>query len=401
MTRFVVARLLSSVAVFLAITLFVFLAFFVLPAEQGPRQRGGLAGNIFIRDTYWQHGSMAHQYGHYVWHFVRYGDLGSSYVNREAVTDRLWRAAPVTLSLVLGGVVFWLLISVPLGVLSALRPRSLLDRGSMFFVMIGLSAHPVWLSLLLGYLLGYRWPIFPKAGYCEIFGPTSSCGGPVQWAYHLVLPWLVFGLLNAALYTMMIRASVLEAMNEDYVRTARAKGASDVRVVRKHVARNVLLPLVTMMGMDIGVALGGVIFIEAVFGLPGLGGMFRTSILQRDLPVIRGIVMFMTIAIILLNLVVDLVYAILDPRIRQAHEDRGCRSSTRRPRPRPRRRPGATPSNFRAAPPAAARDLPHRLDDDRLAHLRPALDAVDEPDRDLAHAEALAQRPVRHSIWNA
>jgi peptide/nickel transport system permease protein len=321
MTRFVVARLLSSVAVFLAITLFVFVAFFVLPAEDGPRQRGGLAGNIFIRDTYWQHGSMAHQYAHYVWHFVRYGDLGSSYVNREAVTDRLWRAAPVTLSLVIGGVLFWLLISVPLGVLSALRPRSLLDRGSMFFVMIGLSAHPVWLSLLLGYLLGYRWPIFPKAGYCEMFGPTSSCGGPVQWAYHLVLPWIVFGLLNAALYTMMIRASVLEAMNEDYVRTARAKGASDVRIVRKHVARNVLLPLVTMLGMNIGVALGGVIFIEAVFGLPGLGGMFRTSILQRDLPVTAGIVMFMTIAIILLNLAVDLAYAMLDPRIQAANNN--------------------------------------------------------------------------------
>src|SRR6185503_8463901 len=111
------------------------------------------------------------------------------------------------------------------------------------------------------------------------------------------------------------RASVLEAMNEDYVRTARAKGASDVRIVRKHVARNVLLPLVTMLGMNIGVALGGVIFIEAVFGLPGLGGMFRTSILQRDLPVTAGIVMFMTIAIILLNLAVDLAYAMLDPRI--------------------------------------------------------------------------------------
>jgi peptide/nickel transport system permease protein len=316
MARYVIARLLSSLAVFFAITLFVFVAFFVLPAQEGPRARGGLAGNIFVRDTYWQHGTMPHQYAHYVWHFLRYGDLGHSYINREPVTDRLRRAAPVTLSLVIGGVVVWLLISIPLGVLSAFRPRSLLDRASTVFVMVGLAAHPVWLSLILGYLLGYRWQVFPKAGYCEIFNPVTDCGGPTQWAYHLVLPWLVFGLLNAALYTTMIRATVMDALGEDYVRTARAKGASEVRVVRSHVLRNVLLPLVTMLGMNIGIALGGVIFIESVFGLPGLGGMFRTSILQRDLPVTAGIVMFMTIAIMLLNLVVDLAYAVLDPRIR-------------------------------------------------------------------------------------
>jgi peptide/nickel transport system permease protein len=316
MARFVLARLLSSALVFFAITLFVFVAFFVLPAEAGPRARGGLAGNIFIRDTYWQHGSMPHQYAHYVWHFVRYGDLGSSYVNRQPVTDALWRAAPVTFSLVIGGVLVWLLISIPLGVISALRPRSLIDRASNVFVMAGLSMHPAWLGLALGYLLTFRWQIFPKAGYCEIFSPTTSCGGPVQWSYHLVLPWLIFGFVNAALYTTMIRASLLEALGDDYVRTARAKGASEVRVVRKHVFQNVMLVLVTMIGMNVGLALGGVIFIESVFGLPGLGGTFRQSILQRDLPLTAGVVMFMTIAIILLNLVADLLYALLDPRIR-------------------------------------------------------------------------------------
>jgi peptide/nickel transport system permease protein len=316
MTRFVVARLLSFVAVFFAVTLFVFVCFFVLPAQDSPRQRGGLAGNIFVQDTYWRHGSMPHQYAEYVWNFLRHGDLGHSYINREPVTDRLRRGAPVTLSLVLGGVVFWLLIAVPLGVLSAFRPRSLLDRGATIFVLICLSAHPVWLSLILGYLVGYRWPILPKSGYCDMINPVGACGGPVQWTYHLVLPWLVFGLFNAALYTMMIRATVLEALGEEYVQTARAKGAGDVRVVRVHVLRNVLLPLVTMLGMNVGVALGGVIFIESVFGLPGLGAMFRTSLLQRDLPVTAGIVMFMTLGIMVLNLVVDLLYALLDPRIR-------------------------------------------------------------------------------------
>ena len=316
MTRFVIARLLSFVAVFFAITLSVFVCFFVLPAQDGPRERGGLAGNIFVQDTYWQHGSMPRQYARWVWNLVTRGDLGHSYVNREAVTDRLRRGAPVTLSLVVGGMIVWLLIAVPLGILSAFWPRSLLDRGSMIFVLICLSAHPVWLSLMAGYLLGYRWPIMPTSGYCDMVNPVGACGGPVQWAYHLVLPWLVFGLFNAALYTLMIRATVLEALGEDYVRTARAKGASEVRVVRAHVLRNVMLPIVTMLGMNIGIVLGGVVFIESVFGLPGLGAMFRTSLLQRDLPVTAGIVLFITIGVMVLNLLVDLLYAVLDPRIR-------------------------------------------------------------------------------------
>jgi peptide/nickel transport system permease protein len=323
MGRYLVARLLSSIALFFAITLFVFVAFFVLPASTGAARRPGhLAGNVIVRDTYWAHGSFPHQYSHYVWNFIRHGDLGRSYSNREAVTDRLKRAAPVTLSLVVGGVLVWLLISIPLGILSALRPRSLLDRGSTVFVTIGLSAHPVWLGLVLAYFLGYKSQVVPVASYCEMISPKTSCGGPVQWAWHLVLPWVIFGLVNAALYTSMIRASVLEALSEDYVRTARAKGASEARVVRKHVLRNVMLPLVTLVGMNTGLALGGVIFIESVFNLPGLGQMFRTSLQQRDLPVTAGIVMFMTVAIMVINLVVDLTYSALDPRVRVQSRER-------------------------------------------------------------------------------
>jgi peptide/nickel transport system permease protein len=317
MARFVITRLLSSIALFFAITLFVFVAFFVLPASTGAARRPGhIAGNVIVRDTYWAHGSFPHQYSHYVWNFVRHGDLGRSYVNREAVTERLRRAVPVTLSLVLGGVLVWLLISIPLGILSALRPRSLLDRSSTVFVTIGLSAHPVWLGLVLGYLLGYKWHVVPVASYCEMVSPKTPCGGPVQWAWHLLLPWLIFGLVNAALFTSMVRASVLEVLSEDYVRTARAKGAGEGRVLRVHVLRNVLLPLVTMIGMNFAVALGGVIFIESVFNLPGLGQMFRSSLLQRDLPVTAGIVIFMTLAIMVTNLVVDLLYTALDPRVR-------------------------------------------------------------------------------------
>jgi peptide/nickel transport system permease protein len=318
MGRFVVARLLTSVLLFFAVTLFVFIVFFIMPQPRvkGPG-RGGNADEVDIRDSIALHGTMIQQYEQFVYGFVRHGYLGRSYANRQEVKSIIFTAAPVTLSLVLGGVIFWLLLAIPIGVMSALRPRSLLDRGGMVFVLIGVSAHPAWLGLILGYVLGFRLHIFPFSGYCEFFSPTTVCGGPTQWAYHLLLPWFVFALLYAAMYARMIRASVLETMGEEYVRTARAKGATEMQVLRSHVLRNAMLPIVTMLGMDIGLALGGVIFIESVFSLPGLGGTLRGAIPGRDLPLILGVVMFTTVAILLLNLIVDLAYAFLDPRIRQ------------------------------------------------------------------------------------
>jgi peptide/nickel transport system permease protein len=324
MARFVVARLLTSVVLFLAVTLFVFIIFFILPKPQvRTLGRGGNASDADIRNSLRLHGTLPQQYAQFTWGLVRHGSLGRSYFNRREVSTMIISAAPVTMSLLLGGLVFWLLMAFPIGILSALRPRSLLDRGGMVFVLIGVSAHPAWLGLVLGWLLGYRLHIFPFTGYCEFFSPQTICGGPTQWVYHLLLPWFVFALLYAAIYARMIRASVMETLNEEYVRTARAKGAGDFKVLRVHVLRNAMLPVITMVGMDIGAALGGVIFIETVFGLPGLGGMLRGAINNKDLPVILGVVTFTTMGILLLNLVVDLAYAFIDPRVREAHESRG------------------------------------------------------------------------------
>jgi peptide/nickel transport system permease protein len=319
MARFVVARLLTSVLLFLAVTLFVFIVFFVMPQPtiRAPG-RGGNASDYDIRNSIRLHGPLPAQYGQFTWGLVRHGSLGRSYYNRREVTEMIFEAAPVTLSLLLGGLVFWLLMALPIGVLSALRPRSLIDRAGMIFVLIGVSAHPAWLGLILGYLLGYRLHIFPFTGYCEMFSPQTICGGPTQWVYHLLLPWFVLSLLYAAIYARMIRANVLETLDEEYVRTARAKGAGEFKVLRTHVLRNAMLPVTTMIGMDIGTALGGVIFVETVFGLPGLGGMLRGAIPNKDLPVILGVVTFTTMGILLLNLVVDLTYAFIDPRVRQA-----------------------------------------------------------------------------------
>src|SRR5581483_6479899 len=190
----------------------------------------------------------------------------------------------------------------PIGILSALRPRSLLDRVTMTFVLIGISAHPVWIGLLASYFLGFKASLFPITGYCNFFNHGGGCGWPVQWAYHLVLPCATIAVLYAALYTRMIRASVMETLNEDYVRTARAKGAPEWLVMRSHVLRNALLPVVTMLGMDIGIALGGAIFTESVYGLPGLGKTAIQAIEGFDLPVTQGVVVFATLCIITFNL---------------------------------------------------------------------------------------------------
>jgi peptide/nickel transport system permease protein len=188
----------------------------------------------------------------------------------------------------------------------------------MVFVLVGLSAHPVWIGLIFAYFFGYKLGWTPIAGYCDAISPSSSaeCGGPVQWAYHLLLPWATFAILYAALYVRLVRANVMETMNEDYVRTARAKGAPEGQVMRGHILRNSLLPVVTILGMDIGLALGGAIFTESIYSLPVLGRQVLISYNNFDLPVILGVVVFATVCVILFNLFVDLIYAWVDPRIR-------------------------------------------------------------------------------------
>ena len=256
------------------------------------------------------------QYGRFLKRLVVDHSLGRSFTNRQDVNHVILSAAPVTASILVGGVLIWLSIAIPIGILSALRPRSLLDRTSMVLVLIGISAHPVWIGLILAYLVGFKGGLTPISGYCDFFHPTGDCGGPVQWAYHLILPWITFAILFTATYVRMIRASVMETLNEDYVRTARAKGAGETSVMTRHVLRNALLPIVTILGMDIGLGLGGAVFTETVYGLPGLGKTAVQAIDTVDLPTIQGVVVFATTGIVFFNLVVDMLYALVDPRIR-------------------------------------------------------------------------------------
>ena len=190
----------------------------------------------------------------------------------------------------------------------------------MVFVLIGISAHPVWIGLIFSYFIGYKWQLTPVQGYCDFFSPPegASCGGPWDWFHAMILPWVTFAILFAALYVRMIRANVMDTMTEDYVRTARAKGAPENVVMRSHILRNAMLPVVTMLGMDIGLALGGAVFTESIYSLHGLGQTAVNGLENFDLPTTQGVVVFATVAIIVFNLMIDLVYAWIDPRIRLA-----------------------------------------------------------------------------------
>ena len=319
MVEYLIRRVLWAIGLFLAITVFAYVIFFIIPTNPAALACGQRASDACIRNATEHLDLQAPvylQYGHFLTRLVVHGDLGRSYVNRQSVNQTVLNAAPVTASLVLGGAVLWMLIALPIGILSALRPRSLLDRTSMVFVLIGISAHPVWIGLILAYLVGFKLGWTPITGYCDFFHPATDCGGPTQWAWHMILPWITFAVLFAALYVRMIRANVLEASDEDYVRTARAKGAPEHIVIRSHILRNALLPIVTLLGMDIGVALGGAIFTETVFALPGLGQTALGAATGYDLPTVQGVVVFATVAIIVFNLVVDLLYVVIDPRIR-------------------------------------------------------------------------------------
>ena len=321
MTQFLIRRIFWAIFLFLVATIITYLIFWVIPSDPAALAAGRSATPadiarvrhfLHLDEPIWK------QYLRFVWQLVRHGSLGQSFVNRQSVDSIIGKDAPVTASLVFGGAILWLTISIPIGILSALRPRSLMDRITMTFVLIGISAHPVWIGLIFSYIFGYKLGLTPIAGYCNFFPGTvgAQCEGPINWAYHLILPWCTFMILYAALYVRLIRANVMETVNEDYVRTARAKGAGAARVMVQHVLRNSMLPVVTILGMDLGLALGGAIFTEGIFNLPGLGHEVILAYARADLPLITGIVVFATIAVIVFNLIIDITYGFLDPRTR-------------------------------------------------------------------------------------
>jgi peptide/nickel transport system permease protein len=317
--RYLVGRFCWAVWLFFVATLITWVIFFLIPGDPFHFALDAERGGGFlqaVREQMHLDTPAYQQYWIFVWNIIRHQSLGYSFQNGASVRSIIAQDAGVTGSLVFGSLVFWILLSLPIGIVSALRPRSLFDRSAMVFVLVGIAAPPVWLGLILAYVFGFKLGWFPIADYCSIRSVGGECGGPLEWAYHMILPWATFTWLFAAIYVRMIRSSLLEVTGEDYVRTARAKGAPERRVVVQHILRNSLLPVVTMLGLDLAVAFGGVLFIEEVFNLHGLGVELLSAIHLSDVPVVMGVIIVLTLAVILMNFIVDVAYVVLDPRIR-------------------------------------------------------------------------------------
>lgn len=273
------------------------------------------------------------QYGTWVWHVVRDGDFGESWTTRTAVGSSLANALPVTLSVVGGGIVLMLLLAIPLGSFAATRPRTLSDRGILAVSVVGLAIHPFVLGSLISEFFAIHLHVYSM--YCPLTGaaptpagsPTTGfsvappCGGPLDWAGHLAVPWLVFALLFLPFYMRMIRVRLLETYSEPYISTARAKGASETRVLGRHAMRNAFGPILPMLAIDAGTAITAAIYVETVFGLQGLGALAVRALSGAaggyDLPLIVAIVAVVGTFVVLLNVGSDVLGAWLDPRIRQ------------------------------------------------------------------------------------
>ena len=317
MARFLARRLLFGLLVLWIVSGAVFALFFVAPHDPARLIAGRLATPQTVALVNHRLGldrPLPDQYAGFIWRLL-HGDLGYSYYSSAPVRQLLVSRLPVTVSLAVGGAVLWLLVGVGVGVAAARRPRSLIDRGGTVLVLAGLSMPTFLVGLLLIYFLFFRLhlagiAVFPPGGYIPL---TQD---PAGWAQHLLLPWVTLAAVTAATYSRLTRGSMLEVLGEDYIRTARSKGLSEDRVVYRHGLRSALTPVVTLLGIDLGTLLGGVIVTEQVFGLPGLGQLAWQSVPTQDLPVIIGTVLVASTFIVVANLLVDLGYALLDPRVR-------------------------------------------------------------------------------------
>jgi peptide/nickel transport system permease protein len=238
------------------------------------------------------------------------GDM-VSYFTQLDVVDEIIKGIPRTLSLAVGAALIWFAFGVGLGLYTAMRAGKVSDTLLTVLALIGISMPVFWIGALMNHYLGFKWGLFPNGGYVEF---TEN---PADWVYHLILPWTALSILFIGVYSRVLRSNVLDTINEDYVRTARAKGLSERRVLVKHVLRNSLIPVVTLWGLDFAVVIGGgAILTETVFNLQGVGQYAADAILQLDVPPVLAVTMFGAFFVVMVNALVDIAYAALDPRIR-------------------------------------------------------------------------------------
>ncbi len=313
MGRFITRRLIQMALVLFAVSVLTFMIFNVIPnGDPAVRMAGKTPTESqieAIRKEWDFDRSLPVQYATTM-RKVFTGDA-VSYFTQLNVREEILKGVPRTLSLAVGAAVIWMMAAVGLGLFSAMRAGGLSDRLLTVLALVGISVPVFWLGALMNYYLGFKAGIFPNGGY----EPLTE--DPLDWAYHLIMPWTALALLFIGIYSRILRSNVLDTMNEDYVRTARAKGLSERQVLLRHVLRNSLIPIVTLWGLDFGLVVGGgAILTETVFDLEGVGQYAADSIGQLDVPPVLAVTLFGAFFIVLLNTIVDIVYALLDPRIR-------------------------------------------------------------------------------------
>jgi peptide/nickel transport system permease protein len=316
--RYVVRRLAWSALLLLLVSLLAFVVFYLLPSTDPALLRAGRKANpeliAQVRENLGLDKPFHEQYWIYATNVVTDFDFGYSYYDEVPVREQIVDRLPASISVALGAFVLWMAIALPVGILTALRPRSTSDRVVTGTTLFFMSAPTYWLGLIALFLFASDIGRFQLIGGAGTYVPFSE--DPKQWAESLVWPWIVLALGFAGLYARMIGENLRDTMSQDYVRTARAKGIGERRVVMKHGLRAALTPIVTLAALDLGLLLGGTILVETVFNIPGVGRYAVEAIQNGDLPAIQGTVLFGAMFIIIAVLVADILYAILDPRVR-------------------------------------------------------------------------------------
>lgn len=318
----------------LVISAVTFLIFFGLPKAAGQstdQLAARFAGKsptaetiAAIKERFGFDDPMAVQYGHFIKSIV-VGDtydtgvekidcpapcLGYSFRTNQSVTEQIVDRFPVTFSLVIGAAVIWLLAGVSIGVVSALKRGTIFDRTAMIIALAGVSLPIYFTGLLSLTFVVHSWGLLPPVSY------EDFTNNPAKWASALILPWITLAFLYAAMYARLTRAGMLETLSEDYIRTARAKGLPERTVITKHALRASLTPILTVFGLDVGLLFGGAILTEQTFSLKGLGNLALNGVIGSDLPVVLGTVVTLSLAVVFMNLVVDVLYGVIDPRVR-------------------------------------------------------------------------------------
>jgi peptide/nickel transport system permease protein len=318
MAAYIVRRILWGILLIILVSALTFVFFDIFPSVDPAILRAGRNSNprtiAYIRHELGLDKPLYTQFFDYMKGIILHFNFGYSFYTGAPVLSLITNRLPATISLTVGAAIVWLLAGIPIGIICAIKRGTLLDRSAMGIALVFVSMPVFWLGLVVLFLFATdigRFPILPGAS--SYVGLTVS---PVHWFTSLILPWIVLAATSAAIYSRLLRASLIEAMGEDYIRTARAKGLRERRVIWRHGVRSAITPVVTILGLDVGSLLGGAVITETVFDIPGIGRLNYDAIIHADFPIVQGTVVLAALFIVVANILVDISYAYLDPRVR-------------------------------------------------------------------------------------